>query len=233
MPAPVIELRGVSKSYALGEVPVLALESLSLAIQEGEFAALLGPSGSGKSTLLSILGLLDLPSSGEVLIRGKKVSDLSEDELARIRNKEIGFVFQSFHLLPYYDVVSNVELPLIYGKDPDPTGKARALLERVGLGHRLGHLPSQLSGGQRQRVAIARALATRPSLLLADEPTGNLDSKSGREIMALFHELHRQGSTIVIVTHDSNVAAQARRVLRMGDGRILNDRQSLFSPGQP
>lgn len=226
---PVIELRELSKSYPMEGAAVPVLHRLSLRIAAGEFVAILGPSGSGKSTLLALLGCLDLPSAGDVLIRGRRVSDLPETELARVRNRELGFVFQSFHLLAHCDALANVELPLLYAGARDARERARALLARVGLADRMRHLPSQLSGGQRQRVAIARALANRPSLLLADEPTGNLDSRSGMEILGLFEELHREGGTIVLVTHDPAVASRARRVIRMGDGRVLSDRRS--SPG--
>jgi putative ABC transport system ATP-binding protein len=212
-----------------GETPVVALSEVSLAIGEGEFTAILGRSGSGKSTLLSILGCLDQPSSGEVLIRGQKVSDMEENELARVRNREIGFVFQSFHLLSHYDALANVELPLLYADARGSQERATAILQRVGLGERLRHLPKQMSGGQRQRVAIARALANNPHLLLADEPTGNLDSRTGQDIMALFRQLHRDGATIVIVTHDPQVAAVAKRVISLADGRVISDRRSGFS----
>jgi putative ABC transport system ATP-binding protein len=227
MAVPVIELRDVCKNYQMGDVVLPILKRVSLTIESGEFAAILGPSGSGKSTLLAILGCLDLPSSGEVFINGRGLAGLSEDELARVRNREIGFVFQNFHLLPYYDALANVELPLLYAGAADSRRKAAEMLERVELKDRLEHLPSQLSGGQRQRVAIARALANSPALLLADEPTGNLDSRTGREILALFRTLNQQGGTVVIVTHDAAVAALARRVISIADGAIVSDKRPL------
>ena len=227
MAVPVIEVRDVCKNYLMGEVVLPVLKNVSLTIESGEFAAILGPSGSGKSTLLAILGCLDLPSSGEVFINGRGLAGLDEDALAQVRNREIGFVFQNFHLLPYYDALSNVELALLYARDPDSRRKAAEMLERVELKDRLEHLPSQLSGGQRQRVAIARALANNPALLLADEPTGNLDSRTGREILALFRELNRQGGTVIIVTHDPQVAALAGRVISIADGAIVSDRRPL------
>jgi|SRR5579883_3165392 len=226
MPGPIAELRAVDKVYRLGEVHVAALRGVSFRVEAGDFVAILGRSGSGKSTLLSILGCLDEPTAGEVYIQGQRVSGLLEPEVARIRNRAIGFVFQSFHLLPYYDAVSNVELPLLYAGAADAARKAEALLRQVGLGERLRHLPSQLSGGQRQRVAVARAIANDPGLILADEPTGNLDAESGEQVMRLFGELHRAGRTIVVVTHDRQIAASARRIVEVADGRIVSDRRA-------
>jgi len=227
----ILELRNVAKVFEMGgEAPVTALSGISLAIEDGDFVAILGRSGSGKSTLLSILGCLDLPTSGEVLVRGQDVSSMSENELALVRNREIGFVFQSFHLLPHYNAVLNVEMPLLYAGRLEPQKRAAEILERVGLGERLWHFPHQMSGGQRQRVAIARALANNPHLLLADEPTGNLDSRTGQDILTLFHELNATGATVVIVTHDHQVAAVARRVISLADGSVASDRRSM-SPG--
>ncbi|MBI4387343.1 MAG: ABC transporter ATP-binding protein [Elusimicrobia bacterium] len=231
MPEHSIELRGVSKSFPMGEGRVEALRDVCLTIERGEFAAILGPSGSGKSTLLSILGCLDVPTSGEVYLAGRKVSGMSEPELARVRNREIGFVFQNFYLLSHYDALSNVELPLLYAGSPDARRRAERALVRVGLGDRLRHMPNQLSGGQRQRVAIARALSGAPSVILADEPTGNLDSASGREVLELFQELHRAGGTVILVTHDPQVAALTRRTLRVSDGRVSSDHRSLLGGG--
>ena len=228
----ILELRGVSKIFEMGgEAAVTALSDVSLAIEDCDFVAILGRSGSGKSTLLSILGCLDLPSSGEVLINGQKISGMGEDELARVRNREIGFVFQSFHLLPHYNALLNVEMPMLYADNPEPQKRAAEILERVGLADRLWHLPHQMSGGQRQRVAIARALANSPHLLLADEPTGNLDSRTGQDILSLFHELNSDGTTVVIVTHDHQVAAMARRVISLADGSVISDRRSMLSGG--
>lgn len=217
-----IRLRDISKIYHVGGQEVRALDSASLSIDDGEFVSIIGPSGSGKSTLMNIIGCLDVADSGEYILDGQSIEQYSELELARIRNKKIGFVFQGFNLLPKLTAEANVELPLIYQRLPLAERKKRVqeALERVELFDRRKHKPAELSGGQQQRVAIARALVTKPSLLLADEPTGNLDSKTGEEIMRLFHELHQSGNTIVLITHDSNVAAQAQRRVHILDGKV-------------
>lgn len=220
--APVIEIQDVKKIYPMGDLQVNALNGVSLQVQPGEIVAITGPSGSGKSTLMNIIGCLDTPTSGTYVLDGVEVSQLSDDQQAHIRNKKIGFVFQTFNLLPRTPALDQVELPMVYAGIPDRKQRARAALEAVGLGDRLHHRPNELSGGQQQRVAIARALVNNPSILLADEPTGNLDSKSGAEIMSLFKQLHQQGLTIVLVTHDPNIAAQAQRAIRMRDGLIVN-----------
>uniref|UniRef100_A0A7C3URB0 ABC transporter ATP-binding protein n=1 Tax=candidate division WOR-3 bacterium TaxID=2052148 RepID=A0A7C3URB0_UNCW3 len=212
----------IQKVYSTGKVSLPALRGITLTVEEGEYIAIMGPSGSGKSTLLNIIGFLDTPTEGRYYFKGRDVSNLSDEELARMRNKEVGFVFQTFNLLPRYTALENVSLPLIYaGESPkERKRKALAILERVGLSERISHRPNELSGGEAQRVAIARALVTNPSLLLADEPTGNLDSRSGREIMALFNELSAEGRTIILVTHDPNIAQNARRRMTMIDGKI-------------
>jgi putative ABC transport system ATP-binding protein len=222
-----IATRDLTKSYDLGTVEVRALRGVSVDIGEGEYLAIMGPSGSGKSTLMHILGCLDTPSTGSYLLDGSEVSGLTGRDLARVRNKKIGFVFQNFNLLPRVDLVSNVALPLVYhGSMNKADRKIRAAeqLERLGLGHRLKHKPNELSGGERQRAAIARALVNEPSILLADEPTGNLDQKTGREIMGILDELHKGGTTVALVTHDSNVAEHAHRIVRIEDGMIAEDR---------
>lgn len=222
----VLEVRDVFKTYQVGDdITVRALDGVSLQIKKGDFIAIIGPSGSGKSTLMHSIGLLDHPTSGEVLVGGIDVTKMAENELARVRNKEIGFVFQAFNLLARTTAIENVELPLIYAGVSASERRARAVeaLKRVGLGERLDHMPNQLSGGQQQRVAIARALVTEPSIILADEPTGNLDSKSGVEVMAFLQELHKAGVTIVLVTHDARVALHAARVVRIADGKITQD----------
>ncbi len=217
-----LRLEDVSKVYSTGKVLVPALRSVSLIVEEGEFIAIMGPSGSGKSTLLHILGFLDTPTEGKYYFKGKDVSLFSDENLARMRNKEIGFVFQTFHLLPRYTAFQNVELPLIYRGEKKEVRKRKvlAILEKVGLSDRLYHRPNELSGGEMQRVAIARALVTNPSLILADEPTGNLDSKSGQEITKLLSQISEEGRTIILVTHDPNIADVAKRRLKIIDGEI-------------
>ena len=220
-----IETQDLWKSYTMGSEQIHALSGVSLEIERGEYVAIMGPSGSGKSTLMNLIGCLDTPSRGSYLLNGKQVGQMNDDELARIRNEEIGFVFQTFNLLPRATALHNVELPLVYAGVPaaERLRRARGSLDRVELGDRVTHRPNQLSGGQRQRVAIARALVNNPSILLADEPTGNLDSKTGVEIMALFERLHQAGNTIVLVTHEADIAAHARRVLHIRDGKIEDD----------
>ncbi len=221
----VIRIREITRHYRMGETVVRALNGVSFDVERNEYIAIMGPSGSGKSTLMNMIGCLDTPTSGEYILNGERVSELSDAELAGVRNREIGFVFQTFHLLPRTDCLRNVELPLIYAgvRRGERRERAAEALRRVGLGDRMHHRPNELSGGQRQRVAIARALVNRPSILLADEPTGNLDSKTGEEIMHLFEELHRAGNTIVLVTHENDIAAHARRILRLRDGLIESD----------
>lgn len=221
----VLEARGVSKCYHLDEIEVHALRSVDLQICEGQMLSIMGPSGSGKSTLMHIIGLLDRPSTGTVSVEGEDVSHMEPNQLAAVRNRRIGFVFQSFNLLARTTALANVELPLVYAgvSGAERTRKAREALENVGLADRLGHLPNQLSGGQQQRVAIARALVTDPSIVLADEPTGNLDSRSGIEVMSLMQELNARGITVVLVTHDAGVARHAQRIVHIRDGRIVED----------
>jgi putative ABC transport system ATP-binding protein len=225
---PVIDLSSISKHYVMGQQLIKAVDNLDLAIDYNEYVVFIGSSGSGKSTLMNIIGCLDTPTSGRYVLNQRDVSGLSENDLADIRNQEIGFIFQSFNLLPRASALKNVMQPLIYRglSFADRKAEAERVLERVGLADRSHHLPNQLSGGQRQRVAIARALVTNPSILLADEPTGNLDSQTSIEILALFDELHRDGQTIIVVTHEPDVAAHGQRVVRLKDGKVLEDRSN-------
>jgi putative ABC transport system ATP-binding protein len=220
-----IETRDLWKTYVMGEEEIHALRGVSIQIERGEYVAIMGPSGSGKSTLMNLIGCLDTPSKGSYLLNDKQVSEMNDNELARIRNQEIGFVFQTFNLLPRASALQNVELPLVYAGIPsrDRQKQAKDALERVELTSRMTHKPNELSGGQRQRVAIARALVNNPSILLADEPTGNLDSKTGAEIMALFAKLHESGNTIVLVTHEADIAAFAHRTISVRDGQVEKD----------
>ncbi len=221
---PVIDIHDVAKIYQMGDVQVHALRGVSLRVFPGELMAIMGPSGSGKSTLMNILGALDVPTSGEYRLDGQEVGRMNDDQLAEARNKKIGFVFQSFNLLPRTSAVANVELPLVYGGISNRRQRAIAALEQVGLGDRLYHNPNELSGGQQQRVAIARALVNTPSIILADEPTGNLDSKSGAEIMRIFQQLNEEnGITIIFVTHEPDIAEHTRRIIRLQDGYIISD----------
>ena len=219
-----ITLKDIRKSFTNGEETIVALNDVSLSIQENEFVAFMGSSGSGKSTMMNILGCLDTPDSGEYLLNGNAVNQLTDEALSKIRNEHIGFIFQTFHLLPKLDAIGNVKLPLRYSdvSEEEASQRAKALLEKVGLGHRMHHRPFEMSGGQRQRVAIARALINRPTMILADEPTGNLDSKTSDDIMALLTELHQQGQTIVMVTHDPRAAAVADRSLHLEKGQLVN-----------
>jgi putative ABC transport system ATP-binding protein len=221
----IIQFTNITKFYQVGEEKVHALDGVSIQIQKNEYVAIMGPSGSGKSTLMNIIGCLDTPTSGLYELNGTNVSDMNDNQLAKIRNKEIGFVFQTFNLLARSDILHNVELPLIYGGVGSMERKklARAAIDRVGLTDRIHHKPNELSGGQRQRVSIARALVTQPSILLADEPTGNLDTKTGDEIMLLFDTLHKEGNTIVLVTHEEDIALHAKRRIRLRDGKIEVD----------
>jgi putative ABC transport system ATP-binding protein len=228
-----IETRDLWKTYLMGDEEIHALRGVSIAIERGEYVAIMGPSGSGKSTLMNLIGCLDTPSKGTYLLNGKEVSQMNDNELARIRNEEIGFVFQTFNLLPRATALHNVELPLVYAgiSKKERLDQAKAAIEKVELTHRMTHKPNELSGGQRQRVAIARALVNNPSILLADEPTGNLDSKTGIEIMALFARLHQGGNTIIVVTHEADIAAYAHRVIAIRDGQVERDvRQEPHAP---
>ncbi len=230
----VISINEVGKRYIMGTQKVYALRTVTLDIEENEYVAIMGPSGSGKSTLMNLIGCLDTPTKGEYLFKGESVGKMNDNQLAEIRNREIGFVFQTFNLLPRYSSLKNVELPLVYSGVPGSERQRRAqeALDHVGLGDRVHHKPNELSGGQRQRVAIARALVTKPSIILADEPTGNLDTKTGYEIMALFAELHRGGNTIILVTHEPDIAEYAHRIIRLRDGRIESDEVNA-NPRQP
>jgi putative ABC transport system ATP-binding protein len=221
----VIQIENLTRVYQMGETEVRALAGVSLEVKRNEYIAIMGPSGSGKSTLMNMIGCLDTPSSGEYILNGNRVSQMNDSDLAEVRNREIGFVFQTFNLLPRTSCLANVELPLIYAgvKASDRKERALDVLDKVGLGDRVDHKPNELSGGQRQRVAIARALVNSPSILLADEPTGNLDTKTGDEIMLLFEELYRAGNTIILVTHENEIAEYARRIVRLRDGLVEKD----------
>jgi putative ABC transport system ATP-binding protein len=230
---PLIETRDLWKTYVMGDEEIHALKGVSIVIERGEYVAIMGPSGSGKSTLMNLIGCLDTPSKGTYLLNGKEVSMMNDNELARIRNEEIGFVFQTFNLLPRASALHNVELPLVYAgvAKKDRLERAKSALDKVELTQRMNHRPNELSGGQRQRVAIARALVNNPSILLADEPTGNLDSKTGVEIMGLFARLHTTGNTIIVVTHEPDIAAYAHRVVSIRDGQVEKDyRQEPHGP---
>ena len=218
-----IEIENLSKVYNSDTLSVTALNEVSFKIKKGEFVAIMGPSGSGKSTLMNLLGCLDLPTNGTYKLVDLKISQLKANQLAEVRNRKIGFVFQSFNLLPRATALENTELPLLYGRVSNSVNIAMQALERVGLKHRAHHKPTELSGGEKQRVAIARALVNKPAIILADEPTGNLDSVTGQEIMSLFHDLNKEGVTLIIVTHEDEIAKQAKRVIHMKDGRIVKD----------
>ena len=218
-----IEARNLCKTYQLGNVEVSALKNATFSFDRGEFVAIMGPSGSGKSTLMNLLGCLDLPTSGRYRLDGSDIEDMKPDQLAEVRNRRIGFVFQNFNLLPRASALENIELPLLYGRVPDSAKKAMSALERVGLAERARHNPSELSGGERQRVAIARAIVNEPAIILADEPTGNLDSKTGEEIMNIFTQLNRDGVMVLLVTHEKEIAQYARHILLMKDGEIIKN----------
>jgi len=230
--AALIQVQDVWKTYQVGEQQVHALRGLSVDIGQGDYTALMGPSGSGKSTLMNMLGCLDTPTSGRYHLAGEDVGKLDDDALADIRNRRIGFVFQTFNLMPRYTAMENVALPLVYAgaSRADREARARKVLQQVGLGDRMDHRPNELSGGQRQRVAVARALVNRPDLLLADEPTGNLDTKTSAEMMALFDEIHAAGNTVVLVTHEEDIAAYARRLVRLRDGVVSADERKATNP---
>lgn len=225
MANPLINIKDIKRNFVLGDEIVYVLKGIDLEINKGEYVALMGPSGSGKSTLMNLLGCLDTPTSGTYILNGKDVSKMKDDELAEIRNKEIGFVFQTFNLLPRTTALANVALPMIYAgySKTERTIRAEEVLNQVGLSDRMDHQPNQLSGGQRQRVAVARALVNKPSIILADEPTGNLDSKTSVEIMKLFGEIHSNGNTVILVTHEEEIAAYAHRIIRLRDGKIESD----------
>lgn len=220
-----IEFKNISKIYQMGDTEVRAVDNISMKVMSGEFIAIVGQSGSGKSTCMNIIGCLDIPTSGAYFLDGQDVSDMEDDELAEVRNKMIGFIFQQYNLLPKLSVLANVELSMVYAGISKKERKERAIgaLVRVGLEDKLSNLPTQLSGGQQQRVSIARALAGNPSVILADEPTGALDSKTGKEVLALLHKLHSEGNTVVLITHDNSIAAQAQRIVRLADGKIVFD----------
>jgi putative ABC transport system ATP-binding protein len=230
--APVIELEEIRRTYVMGEEEVHALAGVDLTVETGDYLAVMGPSGSGKSTLMNVIGCLDSPTSGSYRLQGTEVSNLADDRLAEIRNRRIGFIFQTFNLLPRADALANVELPLVYSGMParERAERAEEVLVEVGLQDRIRHRPNEMSGGQRQRVAIARALVNRPALLLADEPTGNLDSKTGVEILGLFDKLKERGNTILLVTHEEELAARTGRIIRMKDGRMVDDQVAVSGP---
>ena len=221
----IIQLNNISKIYMVGTIEVPALKSITINIQKNEYVAIMGPSGSGKSTLMNIIGCLDMPTHGAYILNSHDVSSMTDDQLSAIRNREIGFVFQTFNLLPRYDALGNVQLPLIYAGRPraERVHRAKEVIEQVGLTDRMNHKPNELSGGQRQRVAVARALVGNPSLILADEPTGNLDTKTSIDIMRLFSQIHRKGNTIILVTHEEDIARYAHRIIRLRDGIVESD----------
>lgn len=223
MSKPVVNVKNLSKRYVMGDQTVHALRNIDLTINEGEFVAIMGPSGSGKSTFMNLIGCLDRPSEGEIELDGEPVARMNDNQLAVIRNKYIGFVFQNFNLLPRTSALKNVELPLMYAGVKDRSAQAKIALEKVGLGKRIDHKPSELSGGQQQRVAIARAIVTNPVMILGDEPTGNLDSRTSEEIMAVFQDLNAQGKTVIVVTHEEDIAHHCKRIIRFRDGKILKD----------